>query len=218
MVQQKTIIKKLWIVLFLSSISFSFSQEYYFNRLIQYQENDNNQIQLLYNSETFDFFLLLRDDESGVTADLYDQKAKRIHNFEVSKPLGHTGLSYGYTYSSSEKFIKSKVRNSLEYEFNRLRPENNYERLNLKVYDSRNKNGNLIDADLTLRKTHQSKFQEFNLCCLLGFDYLDLIHPSDNYVVIHAVVKDQTGKFFDYKLVSEQIVQFRLKVPEPKKR
>lgn len=199
-------------------MSFAWSQDYFFNRLIQYQENETIQIQLLYNSETFDFFMLLRDDGEHVTAGLYDQKAKLIHNFDISKPLGHTGLSYGYTYASTDKFVKSKVKNNLEYEFSRLAPENNYERLNLKVYDSRNQNKSLVSADLTLRKTHQSKFQEFNLCCLLGFDYVDLIQPIENFVVIEASVRDQSGKTFQYNLVSEQIVQFRLKVPEQKRK
>lgn len=199
-------------------IGILWSQDYYFNRLIQYQENETNTIQLLYNSQNFDFFLLLKDDASGVTADLYDQPNKRIHNFDVNKPMGHSGLAYGYTYASTERFVKSKTRNSLNYEFTKKESDNNYDQVNLKVFDEKNPDKSILTADLTMRNTHSSKFEEFNLCCLMGFDYLELIQPKENYVVIQAEIRDQSGKRFKYNLVSDQIVQFTLRVPEKPKR
>lgn len=199
-------------------VGFAFSQEYYFDRLIQYEENGENKIQLLYNSQNTDNFLFLMDKPAGTSADLYDNNAKKIHHFDVTKPQENNGIIYNYVYISSDKLLQAKSKGNLTYEFKTKRDDAYYRFTDLNIYAVEQTEKPYITADLTMRYTHESKFNVFNLCCLLGFDYFDIIKPDEDFVVVNAKITDQLGKQHEYKLISDQVVQFRLKVPEKSKK
>lgn len=210
--------KYIFTIFLLIVVGLAFSQEYYFDRLIQYEENGENKIQLLYNSQSTDNFLYLMDKPEGASADLYDKKANKIHHFDVSKPQENNGIIYNYIYSSSDKLLPSQPNDNLTYEFKTKRDDEYYRFADLNIYTTDKTDKPYITADLTLRYTHESKFDAFNSCCLLGSDFAEIIKPDDKFVVVRAKITDQLGEKHEYKLISDQVIQFMLNVPEKKKK
>ena len=206
--------KNLFSVSLLFLVGFISAQEYYFNRLIQYEKNGEEKIQLLFNSENRDYFLFLNDSSEDVSADLFDKASKKIHTYTVKRPQEKNGLIYTYVYDSSDKLLKSKPNENLVYDFRTKRDDGYYRFADLTIHESENEDQPVITADLTMRYTHESKFEIFNLCCLLGADYVDLLMPDDKFVVVRAKIRDRSNQTQDYKLISEQVIQFTLRVPE----
>ena len=209
--------KNLLSVSLLVLVGFISAQEYYFNRLIQYEQNGEEKIQILFNSENKDYFLFLNDSSEDVSADLFDKASKKIHTYTVKRPQEKNGLIYTYIYDSSDKLLKSKPNENLVYDFRTKRDDGYYRFTDLRIYEGENEAQPIISADLTLRYTHESKFEIFNLCCLLGADYFELLRPDDKFVVVQAKITDRLNQTHDYKLISEQVIQFNLKAPEKRK-
>ena len=194
------------------------SQEFYFDRLIQYAENDDTKIQVLYNTENADYYLYLNDGPSGIYADLIDKNTNKIHHFTVTKPQQSNGLIYTYVFDSTEKLLEETTGKHLSYEFQTKRDDKYYRFADLNIFETEKKINNLVSADLTMRYNHENKFNVFNLCCLLGANYTNAIQPEEKFVVVEAKITDHSGNLHKYKLISDQLVQFTLKVPSKKKK
>ena len=198
-------------------MTFAWSQDYFFDRLIQYDQNGENKIQLYFSTTNPAYFLYLNATPTGASADLYDKVTMKIHHFEVVPLQENNGSIYSFRFASTDKLLEVKKPKNLSYEFKTKRDDEYYRFADLNIFED-NASKPMITADLTMRYTHQSQFEAFNLCCLLGFDYFEILKPDDNFVVVKATVIDQIGKKHEYRLISDQVVQFKLVVPEIKKK
>ncbi|MDO5654792.1 MAG: hypothetical protein Q4G27_01485 [Flavobacteriaceae bacterium] len=189
-----------------------FAQDYSFNRLVQYEENNENTIQLYFNTENPDYYLHLIDNKKGEYAEIFDKKAMQIHHFQVTPLQKENGLIYEYKYLKTKKLPSyNSAKNQIQYEFTTQRDDKYYRFSELNFYHHENSTS-FLKADLTMRYTEENLFNAFNLCCLLGFDQWNSVQTDAKFVVVRARVVDEKSNEFNYKLIDDQHVQFKLRV------
>lgn len=190
------------------------AQDYFFDRLVQYELDEKEMVQLYYSTENPNVYLQLNDGPNGERAEIYDKSTRKVHHFEVIPVQEQNGLIYEYKYLNSNKLpVENDTPSGLQYEFKTKRDDKYYRFTDLNVYHSDSEKP-FLTADLSLRYTEENQFDAFSLCCLLGFDQWNLIKPDADFVVVKAVVTDESGKIHNYRLIDDQVIQFKLRVNE----
>ena len=203
--------KKLNLFLALMLGIFTYAQDYSFDRLIQYEENDDGLIQIYFNSKNDAYYLQLKADKDGEHAEIYDRNSGRIHYFNVTPVQEINGLIYEYKYDESKNLPKTNAAESgLQYEFKTKRDDKYYQFSDLNLFHA-NQETPFLTADLALRYSEENLFNAFNLCCLLGFDQWNAIKTQSDFVVVKANITDEKGEIHQYRLIDDQVVQFKLR-------
>ena len=206
--------KKIIPLIALSAGIFIQAQDYSFDRLVQYEENEEKLIQIYFNTQDDGYFMQLTDDKVGEQAEIYDRNQRKIHHFEVKPIQEQNGLIYEYKYLESKKLPSQSPQDSnIEFEFETKSDDKYYRFTDLNLFHSGIEKP-FLTADLALRYAEENLFNAFNLCCLLGFDQWDKIPTEVPFVVVRAKVTDEKGAEHNYRLIDDQVVQFKLRANE----
>lgn len=195
----------------------AYSQDYVFDRLVQYEENGENTVQLFFNTQNPNYHLYLYDDDESEFADLYDKETKKIHHFSVEPFQENSSAAFSYLYENSDKlFAQSSAQGQLSYEFKTKRQDKYYQFTDLNVF-RKDEQKPFLSADLVMRYSEENLFNSFNACCLLGYELSNTIQTEENFVVIRATITEEDGEKTTYRLIDDQVIQFKLVVKKVKK-
>lgn len=168
-------------------------------------------IQIYYNSENSDYFLQINDDSAQRTAEVYDKLNRKIHHFEITPLQEKNGLIYEYKYIDSDKLPDENLKDSgIEFETKIKMDDKYYRFVDMNLFRP-NESNPFLKADLGLRYTEENQFRAFNLCCLLGFDQWDKIQMEEKFIVVKAKVETASGAIENYRLIDDQVIQFKLR-------
>jgi hypothetical protein len=187
---------KLFLTLFLASLTTVFGQKLHFDVMVEYTttyENSNYDRSAFAMSSNDNYILQIINNPDGTqVAYVVDLKALKEHVFTVSESIIEKGLKnikFTYLKTVKHKFARTPAR-GIYFDFISMSNNDSVETVNLNSYKNKSKTKLSNILELKIIKSEVNLFPLFRFICLHPFEYITELNYNGAGLVTNCVNKN----------------------------
>jgi hypothetical protein len=191
---------KLFLTLFLASLTTVFGQKLHFDVMVEYTttyENSNFDRSAYAMSSNDNYILKIVSSPDGLkVAYVADLKALKSHEFSITESIIENDLKnikFTYIKTVKHKFARTTAR-GIYFDFMSVSNSDGVETVNLNSYKNKAKTKLTNSLELKIIKSEMNLFPLFRFICLHPFEYITELNYNGAGLVTNCVSKNGSKK------------------------